>query len=719
MLKLEDLKKLHDKAYNAHQITRERAADDLVFYWITQWDDNMLSESQLAYRGEFNVLRKAGRGILSDLASNPVAVDFEPVDESREDAADVIDGLYRADNHNNLSLEAREVAKQETVVCGFGAWILYQEYATMQDDDNNQVIRRRPINEANNTCYFDPNSTNLDKSDANYCSILTAYSEDGYKDLVKDLTDEELDTINADDFKSPEHSYTFPWIGGESKKIYVTEFYHREKVKDVALTMTNPVGQELTLRESELKDVMDEMLDTGFAIVSEKKITRWQVTKYIASGAKILNGDIDPETGERTGDVIAGQHIPVVPMYGEHAYIESEEHYEGITKLAKDPQRLRNFQLSYLADIVSRSPRQKPIFQQEQIAGFEDYYSVTGADNNFPYLLQNRMAPDGTPLPVGPIAVMPEQPVPSALIQSIALSKEAVEDVANPGVPQNVADPDLSGKAVLALQNRIDMQSQVYQEHAKHAERRDGEIYASMASELYDVPRTVMMVAQDGKRSKVQMMETVVDNETGDIVTLNDINNVEFQVYSTIGPSYTSMKEQTVDRLENMVQGLPPGDPIREILILKTLNLMDGVDFEDVRAYVDKQLLLKGIRQPETEEDAQILAEEAQKGQQPGADMVLAMAEDKKGQAQLLEAQIKQFTAQTNAQNNQAKQQIDGFNAQTKRMDTQIDAQEAGATINMKRVDTFGKQLDNQAKIIQLRQPADMADDELLKELMG
>ena len=37
MLKLKDLKKLHDKAYQANQITREQASDDLVFYWVTQW----------------------------------------------------------------------------------------------------------------------------------------------------------------------------------------------------------------------------------------------------------------------------------------------------------------------------------------------------------------------------------------------------------------------------------------------------------------------------------------------------------------------------------------------------------------------------------------------------------------------------------------------------------------------------------------------------------
>jgi hypothetical protein len=39
---LTELKRLHGKAYLSNQTSRERAANDMVFYWITQWDDSML-----------------------------------------------------------------------------------------------------------------------------------------------------------------------------------------------------------------------------------------------------------------------------------------------------------------------------------------------------------------------------------------------------------------------------------------------------------------------------------------------------------------------------------------------------------------------------------------------------------------------------------------------------------------------------------------------------
>lgn len=706
MLTIDELKKLHDKAYQHNSVTRERAANDLVFYWVTQWDDDILNESQLAYRGEFNIMRKAGRQIMADLATNPIQVDFDPVDENRDDAADLIDGLYRADSRLNSSLEAFEIAQQDIIVCGFSAWELYTEYSSIRGENNHQVIRRRPIYEANNTAYCDPNAKRLDKSDAMYWSILTSYSEDGYIELVKDLTGRDDHEINPSNFKSPEISYAFPWIQGESAKFYVASFYHREKIKDTLVLMVDPLGFEMTLRESDLKDVMDDMMNQGFEIVSEKTIDRWQVTKYIASGEGILKADIIP-----------GEYIPVVPAYGEREIVEGEEHWEGITRLTKDPQRLHNFQLSYLADIVSRSPREKPIFFSEQIAGYEDMYSISGSENNYPYLLQQRYDGAGAELPIGPVGSMPAPNIPPALTQSIALTRQAVEDVANPGMPQDIADPDLSGKAVYALQNRIDQQSYVYQHHMKHAMRYDGVVYASMASEVYDVPRTVNISKPDGSREKIQTMQMVMDNETGEFVTLHDINNVEFQVYSDIGPNYSTKKEQTVDRLNQMITGLPPGDPIRNALILKTLILMDGVEFEDIRKYANRQLIMSGIKEPETDEEKQMIAQAQQAGNQPSAEMLLAMAEMKKGDADVMREQRENAKFQIDAVNARSKLQIEGFKAQTDRIDTQIDAQKAGADITYKRVDTFGKQLDNQQKIIQLRQPAEMSDDELLEEL--
>ena len=716
-LTLVQLKEFHDKAYNFSSTSRENGSDDLVFYWITQWSDNILNDSQLAYRGEFDILRKAGRDIMASLAQMPSQIDFFPINDTRDEDAEFADSHYRAGTNNNASKEAFKFADQDSVVCGFGAWQLTPHYCSNKIGNNDQQIKREFIPEANNTVFFDPNDTTIDKRKSRYVSRLKAFSEDGYIELKERLTGEDVESVNPSNFKSPEHSYTFPWInGGSAEKIYVTEFYYREKIDDKVLTLEDPFGETLDVIESEIQEVEDDLLNSGYEIIDEKEIERWQVTKYVASGEEILNGDYDDETGERGGEIIAGEHLPIIPQYGEYAIIEGEAHWEGVTRLAKDPQRLRNFQLSYLADIVSRSPRQKPIFFPEQIAGYEHMYETVGSENNYSYLLAHRTTGNGFDLPPGPAGVMPEQPIPTALIQSIALSKEAVEDVANPGLPQSVSDPDTSGKAILAIQAQIDKQNFVYQDHRKFAKRRDAEVWLSMATATIDTPRKVMIELPNGQKKEVQVMETILDEQSGELVTIRDLGSSEFELSAKVGPDYASQKEQTLERLTMMLPQLTDPNMI-QLIQLKIFMLMDGVDFDDVRDYANKQLVLGGFKEPDTDEEKAMMEAQAQTAQEPDAMMVAAMAEDKKGEAQMLEQKRKGIEMQLSAQNDQAQTQIDGFEAQTDRMETQIKAQEANAKISNTNIDTLGKKLDNTEKIIQLQDIRQFTDEQILNQI--
>lgn len=680
MLELEELKSLHDDAYVFGQVTREKASNDLVFYYITQWDDS-LNGVNLSYRGQFDQLRKAGRQITSDMTASPIQIDFEPMDQSRDDSADFAQGVYLTDEQNNQTIQAYENAMNECVVCGFGAWKVFTEYKTTKMGLEEQVIRRKPIREAVNTVFFDPNSYLIDRSDAKYVSVLSAYSENGYYEMASELTGKPIEEIEPVSFSEPEQSYVFPWVaGGTDKKVYVTEFYIKETVKDKILTLSDPLGSELNIYESQLEDMEDDLLNMGYDLIDERKVERDQVVKYIASGTEILSVDEMP-----------CEDIPVIPMYGEFAYVEGEIHYEGIVRLAKDPQRLRNFQMSYLADIVSRSPRPKPIFFPEQIRGFEFMFEENGSDNNFPFIYQNRKSQTGEDLPIGPVAQMPEQPMPSALAQSIALTREAVDDVANAGQPQDIADPDLSGKAVLALQARVDQQSMVYQTHRKYSKRYDAKVYAQIASVVIDTPRQVTLTLPDGTRKQAKVMEQVIDRDTGQIKVLNDITNMEWEVYADIGQSYASQREQNMERLESMAQNIAPYNPeMAQNIMLTQLTLMDGAGTNDIRDNARKQLVMSGFKEPETPEEEQMVAAAAQ--QQQGGQDILMQAE---AQARLMEGQA----AMQNEINDADGNRIDMFKAETDRLNTQIKAAEAGVKMENTKADTDGKRIDNATKV--------------------
>ena len=687
MLELEDIKKMHDKAYETNQTARIEGADDLAFFVINQWDD-YIGEVQLQYRGEFDILMKAVRQIEADLRANPVQPDFRPLNENRKDAAELLDGLYRADDHRITSQEAYDRATTDMLICGMSAWELYTEYETNRIGDENQVLRRRFIPQANNAVFFDPNSKCLDRSDANFVSVLTSYTEDGYKDLYEDLTGEEAEEVGSS-FAYPEESYTFPWIGHE-QEIYVTSFYHREKVTDKVLMFMSPLEEPAYYLESELEDkeILDDMAANGFTLQGEREIERWQVTKYIASGREII-----------AHYPIAGPNIPVVPVYGEFYDIESEQYWRGIVRKAKDPQRARNFHFSYMMDIVARSPRQKPIFFPEQIQGFEDMYDEAGSENNYPYLLANRLdAPDGSELPPMPAGLMPEQPIPAALTAMVPLMEKAVDDVASPGLPQDLADPDLSGKAIYALQSRLDNQSYKYQDHVKIAKRRDAEIYAGMAAVVYDAPRTVTVESEAGTTRQVQVMELIMDSESGRPVVINDLTNMEFDVFAEIGPAYTTQKQQSRDELVQLMQTVPPDNPVYELLLLQYLEMTDGTATDALRKYARMQLVLRGYVEPETDEEIAAVQQQSEQAQEPDAATLLAMAEMQKAQAAQMREQRQAIKDQADVERDQGKLVIDQFKAETDRLNMQVDAQEAGANINYTNIKAFGEQLENVAK---------------------
>ncbi len=700
-LTLQKLLDLHDLAYENGYSTRLKAADDMLFAWVTQWDDTYLSQSNLGYRGEFNIIRKAVRQILTDLTINAISVDFEPVDGTDDDAADIIDGMYRSDMRNNTALEGTKNARQEAVVCGVGAWELRNEYKNSFGNDDKQVIRRYPLFEANNNIMWDPNAKLIDKSDAKYVSCLIPYSPEGYEDLCEDLG---IDDPNKGDasFAFPEISYVFPWIS-ESKKIYVTRFYYRERKMVNYQTFEDMFGAERTIKEDDFKEYEDELLDNGFNLVSEKKIERYVVTRYLASGGRIL---------EET--VIPGEEIPVIPMYGERQFVEGEETYEGIVRLAKDPQRLRNFQLSYLADITSRSPREKPIFTSQQINGFEDMYEESGADNDYPYMLQNGTDAQGKDLPIGPVGYIKAPEIPPALVLSMSESRAAVDDVAGAGLPADITDVDLSGKAVNALNKRLDMQSYTYQDNSKFAMRREGEIYASMARDVYDTDQTVILVKEDGTKVDETINQESMNFDTMQREIKNDMQRMIFDVYANIGPSFESVKEQNREELKELLTSGTLEPEAHTMLMNEYLTMIDGSGFKDIRKWARNKLIMMGVKPPETDEEKEMLA----KSQQEEKPTIEQQTENMNAQANMIDAQAKmkeQENRQMDIQTNAGKVAADAQNKQDKLI-SETELNVAKVTQEQQKIDN--KRIDdNDKNAIALTQIETNAGLELNKQM--
>jgi hypothetical protein len=394
--------------------------------------------------------------------------------------------------------------------------------------------------------------------------------------------------------------------------------------------------------------------------IGQKKREYYCVDKYLVSGERILYG---PER-------IAGEHIPIVPLYGNWYFVEGTEVWSGITRLAKDPQRLYNMQMSYLADIAAKGPRRKTIFTPKQVQGLGHMWE---SQNNYPYYLLNDTDSSGNPLAPGPLGYIEPENVPEATAALIQATRQNVEDVTSPGMPQDVLDPAASGKAIMAVQSRIDNQSFVYLDNLATALRRDGEIYASMARAIYDTPREVALTGPDGSESRAMLMEQVQDMATGQWVTLNDLSKGAFEVYVDIGPTFASQKQQARSELIEIMQNTQDPELLR-ILQMQYLLLKDGQSMEILRRYARRNLLQMGIIDPETPEDMQYMQQLQQQAQQPDQQQMAVaqalQAQAIKDQAMAEKAQADTIGALALAEERRAKTAETLANVDAKQLET-------------------------------------------------
>lgn len=610
---------------------RTEATNDLYFSRVSQWDDWLSEYTTLQYRGQFDVVRPVVRKLVAEMRKNPIDVLYKPKDGANPDSADVLMGMYRTDMRHNTAKISVNIGVREQIEAGVGAWRLVAEYEDQDPTSNNQVIRRVPIHEACSHVIWDCNSKQMDKSDARHCTIISPMSKEGWKVYAEEngFDDEELPT-----FQSPDSNWLFPWVSKDV--VYVGEFYEVEEKKEIAFIYLDPLTDEpVSYFKRDIKGVIDELAERGMQKVAEKKVKRRRVYKSILTCTQIL----------KDRELIAGEHIPIVPVFGEWSFAGDKEVYEGVVRLTKDGQRLRNMIMSFNADIVARNPRKKPIFAPEQIEGYEYMY---GGNDDYPYYLQNRTDENGNDLPIGALAYMENPEVPQANAYMLEAATQAVNQVATMGVDSDAANGQVAFDTVNQLNMRADLETYVFQDNLATAMRRDGEIYASMVNDIYDVPRNVMMTLEDGSEKQVQLLTQVVDYQSGQVVTLNDIRG-RYECYTDVGPSFQSMKDQNRAEIQELLAKVPPGTPEWQMLLLQYFTLLDGKGVEIMREYANKQLVMMGLKKPETPEELQMVQESQQQPEQPSAEQMQAQGVLLTGQADLLNAQVKQQQLQVDA----------------------------------------------------------------------
>jgi predicted secreted Zn-dependent protease len=620
------LANLHDEALaqfddvqSALRDERLQCLQDRRFYSLagSQWEGPLWDQYENKPKFEVNKIMLAVIRVVNEYRNNRITVDFVSKDGAENDKlAEVCDGLYRADEQASVADEAYDNAFEEAVGGGIGAWRLRTVYENEEDpEDDRQRIRIEPIFDADSSVFFDLGAKRQDKSDAKFCFVVTSMTRQAYKDTWGD---------DPTDWPKIIHQYEFDWCTPDV--VYVAEYYKVEEKTETIRIFQTITGEEERYTQADF--AKDEMLEETLAAIGtvevrQRRIKTKRVHKYIMSGGKVL---------EDAG-YIAGKCIPIVVVYGKRWFVDNVERCMGHVRLAKDAQRLKNMQLSKLGEISALSSVEKPILTPEQVAG----HQVMWAEDNlkdYPYLLINPITDqNGNQAVSGPVAYTRSAAIPPAMAALLQITETDMQDIlGNPAGADKMVS-NISGKAVEMIQARVDGQAFIYMSNFAKGMKRCGEIWLSMAKDIYtEDKRKMKTIAPTGEAGMVELMQPTIDQETGEVVMANDLTSATFDVIADVGPSSSTKRQATVRALTGMLQITQDPETAQVLTAMAMMN-MEGEGVGDANAYFRKKLLRMGVVKPTDMEAEELMAEMQGKPQDPNAMYLQAAAENETAKA--------------------------------------------------------------------------------------
>ena len=619
MSKEQYLNKLHSDAlaqFNDIQTAlrdeRLQCLQDRRFYSLagSQWEGPLWDIYENKPRFEVNKIHLSVIRIINEYRNNRVTVDFTPKPGQDDKLAETCDGLYRADEKDSVADEAYDNAFEEAVGGGFGAWRLRNVYEDDEDEDNErQRILIEPIFDADSSVFFDLNAKRQDKSDARFAFVVTSMTRASYKEEWGD---------DPTDWPKEIHQYEFDWCTPDV--VYVAEYYKVEDVTETVRIFRAIDGTEERYRQADFDadPALEETLAAiGSQEVRQRKIKTRKVHKYIMSGGRIL---------EDAG-YIAGKEIPIVPVYGKRWFVDNVERCMGQVRLAKDAQRLKNMQLSKLGEISALSSVEKPILTPEQVTG----HQVMWADDNirnYPYLLINPITgPDGSQTVSGPVAYTRSPQIPPAMAALMQITEQDMQDILGSSQQADKMVSNISGKAIEMIQTRLDMQTFIYMSNFAKGMQRCGEIWLSMARDIYvEEGRQMKTIGPNDDIGMVELMKPTV-SESGEVVMENDLSRAKFDVNVEVGPSSTSKRAATVRALTGMM-AITDDQQTKQVLQAMAMMNMEGEGISDVRDYFRKQLVRLGVVKPTEQEQEEMMVELQGQPEDPNKIFLQAAAEE-------------------------------------------------------------------------------------------
>lgn len=619
---LEKFKQDVQRDYDALRETRIAADEDMRFIGVDggMWE-NFLEDaySNNRVKLELDVTSPYVMRYVGERNMNRANVVFTPDDKATtSEDAELLNGIYRSDFKDNDGQTSQDTAIYETAVCGMGAFKISTRFVDEGDPENeSQETVWTPIINAYDHVMFDETATRADKADAKRVTLLTAHSPEAFKEQWPDA--------NLSSAFTPETSEHLGWLGRDV--VLVAERYEIKEIKEKVQVWQHVEGNSIkAFPTADIEQVKPELDGTGWEFVRERTLKRRTVWKTIFNGEEILE---DPER-------IPGRWLPIIPMYGVRTYVNNMENFRGLVRKLKDANRVLNTSVSRMTEDSSVSGGTLPVFTREQVKQ-PDIQDAWANKTDAAYLIVDPQTDtQGNKLPFAGIPTLaPNQVDPNTLGVIDIVSNFVQRETGN--APQDTVDPDASGKAIDALKEREDLNTQVITDNIHQSIKHSGKVWEAIASDVYTRSEMKKVLGKDGLTRMEQINAPSLDVNTGNPITINDLSKARFSVDIEIGPQYESQKAATIGSLERVIEKVGENSPLQPALVGAWIDNIEGTGLDGVKELNRQQMLMQGIAKPETPEEEQMVAQ-AQQQTDPQEELVKAAANQQNAEAENLRA---------------------------------------------------------------------------------
>lgn len=526
----------YTKCVDFDKENRQKSIDDMKFIHEPgyQWDQYTKAKRGKRPMYQFNRSKVTVARIVNDMRANRPQGKVRGTEDGDKDTAEVIEGLCR--NIANVSdfESITDNAAMYQVGGGYAAWRIDTEYSHNTAFDQDIVIRGF----RNSLCvYGDPNGFDMVGADCKYWLVTDWISVDSFKERWPKAKKASFDGDEFDDSED--------WSSEEEGKVRICEHWFQVPTTKTIFLLSD--GK--TIDDTEI----EEAKTRGLTVVKQREVSCYKIQTAIYSGDAELEAPSD----------WAGEYFPFVRVYGEYLIIDGKVEWCGLTRHIKDAQRAFNVMMTSAVETVALAPQSKIWATADQAKGLASSWAEAH-ETNLPYMIYNADAKAlGAPGRVGGAEV------PVALIQMAQINADEIK--ADSGIFDSslgAQSNETSGRAINARQRQGEIATFHFQDNMAKGVRRTWQILIDLIPKIIDTTRAVRILGADLSDKYIKVNEPGPDGKV-----LNDLARGKYDVTVTVGPSFSTQRQEAVEAYTQIAQTNPAIYGVAGDLLFKAMDL--------------------------------------------------------------------------------------------------------------------------------------------------